>query len=113
MGFPGGSVLKNLPCQCGRSGSIQETQFNPWFRKIPWRKKQQPTPVFLPEKSYGQRSLEGYSPWGHQRVRYNLATKQQQPQSISFTDELGLSLESRKEGSVTYRLPHKTANNHY
>jgi len=67
----------------------------------------------LPEKSYGQRSLEGYSTWGHKRVRYNLATKQPPPQRVSFTDELGLSLESWKEGSVTYRLPHKNANNQY
>jgi len=33
--------------------------------KTPWRKKWQPTPVFLPGKSHGQRSLVGYSPWGH------------------------------------------------
>ena len=36
------------------------------MRKIPWRGKWQPTPVFLPGKSHGQRSLAGYSPWGHQ-----------------------------------------------
>ena len=40
--------------------------FNPWFGKIPWRREWQPTPVFLPGKSYGQRSLAGYSPWGHE-----------------------------------------------
>ena len=39
-------------------------QFDPWVRKIPWRRKQQPTPVLLPGKSHGQRSLAGYSPWG-------------------------------------------------
>ena len=38
-------------------------RFNPWVRKIPWRRKQQPTPVFLPGKSHGQRSLAGYSSW--------------------------------------------------
>ena len=38
--------------------------FDPWIRKIPWRRKWQPTPVFLPGKSYGQRSLVGYSPGG-------------------------------------------------
>ena len=38
---------------------------DPWGRKIPWRMKWQPTIVFLPEKSHGQRSLAGYSPWGH------------------------------------------------
>ena len=46
--------------QCGRPG------FDPWVRKIPWRRKWQPTPVLLPGKSHGQRSLVGYSPWGHQ-----------------------------------------------
>ena len=39
-------------------------QFDPWVGKIPGRRKWQPTPVFLPEKSHGQRSLAGYSPWG-------------------------------------------------
>ena len=39
-----------------------------WVRKIPWSRKWQPTPVFLPEKSLGQRSLLGYSPWGYQEL---------------------------------------------
>ena len=39
--------------------------FNPWVWKIPWRRAWQPTPVFLPRKFHGQRSLAGYSPWGH------------------------------------------------
>ena len=38
--------------------------FDPWVGKIPWRRKWQPTPVLLPEKSHGQRSLVGYIPWG-------------------------------------------------
>ena len=37
---------------------------DPWVGKIPWRRKWQPTPVFLPVKSYRQRSLAGYSPRG-------------------------------------------------
>ena len=46
------------------------------IRKIPWRRKWQPTPLFLPGKSHGQRSLVGYSPYGlYARVGYNLATK--------------------------------------
>ena len=40
-------------------------EFCSWAGKIPWRRKWQPTPVFLPGKSQGQRSLAGYSPWGH------------------------------------------------
>ena len=38
--------------------------FESWIRKIPWRRAWQPTPVFLPGESYGQRSLVGYSLWG-------------------------------------------------
>ena len=38
--------------------------FDPWVRKIPWRRAWQLTPVFLPAESHGQRSLVGYSPWG-------------------------------------------------
>ena len=61
VGFPGSSVVKNLPV-------IQET-FNPWVGKIPWRRNSwrrawQPTPVLLPGKSHGQKSLAGYGPWG-------------------------------------------------
>ena len=46
--------------------------------KIPWRRKWQPTPVFFPGKSHGQRSLVDCSPWGCKRVRHDLVTKQQQ-----------------------------------
>ena len=45
--------------QCGRLG------FDPWVGKIPWKGKWQPTPVFLPGESHGQRSLAGYSLWDH------------------------------------------------
>ena len=45
---------KESACQCKRCG------FDPWVGKIPWRRKWQPTPVFLPGKSHGQRSLAGY-----------------------------------------------------
>ena len=44
--------------QCRRPG------FDPWVRKIPWRRKWQPSPVFLPWEFHGQRSLAGYNPWG-------------------------------------------------
>ena len=44
---------------------MQEIWFYPWVRKILWRRKWQPSPVFLFGESHGQRSLEGYSPWGH------------------------------------------------
>ena len=40
-------------------------KFNPWVRKISWRRKRQYIPVFSPGKSHGERNLAGYSPWGH------------------------------------------------
>ena len=73
---------KEPACQCRRHGS------NPWVRKTPWRSKWQPTPVFLPQKSHGRRSLAGYSPWGHKRVGHNVVIKQQSwlhIGSVSFT----------------------------
>ena len=51
-------VVKNLPVNAGDV----RLRFNPWVEKIFWRKAQQPTPVFLPGESHGQRSLSGYSP---------------------------------------------------
>ena len=65
-----------------------------WVGKIPWRRKWQPTPVFLPGESHGQRSLAGYSPSGHKRVRHNLATKQKQTMlglSSFFVDNFRIS----------------------
>ena len=47
-----------------RLPTMQVTQVQSLSQKIPWRRKWQPTPVFLPGKSHGQRSLVGYSPWG-------------------------------------------------
>ena len=58
LDFPGRSDGKSVCLQCGRPG------FNPWVGKILWRRKWQPTPVLRPGKSYGWRSLVGYSPWG-------------------------------------------------
>ena len=60
-GFPGGASGKESARQCRR---YKRRGFNPCFRKIPWNRKWQPTPVFLPGKSHGQRNLVGYSPWG-------------------------------------------------
>ena len=48
--------------RCKRLGS------HPWVGKIPWERKWQPTPAFLPGQPHGQRSLTGYSPWGHEEL---------------------------------------------
>ena len=61
MGFSGVSVIKNLSV----NAADMRPEFDPWVGKIPWRRVWQPTPVFLPGESHGQRSLAGYSPWDH------------------------------------------------
>ena len=53
VGFPGGAVVKNLSANAGDAGSIPGSGRSP----------EEPTSVFLPGKSHGQRSLVGYSPW--------------------------------------------------
>ena len=51
------------------TGNIREGRgFDPWVRKVPWRRKWQPIPVFLPGECLGRRSLAGYSPQGHKEV---------------------------------------------
>ena len=59
---------KESACQCR---THRTRRVNPWVRKIQedsWRRKWQPTPVFLPEESHGQRALAGYSPWGRKEL---------------------------------------------
>ena len=60
-------TVKNLP-------AIQETGFNPWIEKISWRRKWQPTPVFLLEKSHGQKSL-AWGGGGHKESETTEATE--------------------------------------
>ena len=64
-------MVKNLP----------ETWVLTLVGKIPWRRKWQPSPVFLPRKSHGQRSLAAYGLWGHKRVGHDLVSKQQLKES--------------------------------
>ena len=83
------SMWNGLPwCLSGKESSCQFKRcgFDPWVVEIPWRRKWQSTPVSCLEKSHGQRSLVGYSPWGHKRVEQILATKQQQQHPILYTD---------------------------
>ena len=65
MGLPRWCSGKESACQ-GRG--CRKHGFNPWVRTILWRKKWQPTAVFLPKKLHGQRSLAGYCPWGHKEL---------------------------------------------
>ena len=65
-----------LPSPSGKDPTCQfrrckRCRFDPWVRKIPWRRKWLPTPVFLPGKSHWQRSLMGCSPWDHKELGTN------------------------------------------
>ena len=63
-GFPGGPSSEESTCQCRRHNLCG---FDPWAQ-ISWKRIRQLTPVFLPEKFHGQRSLTGYGPWGHKEL---------------------------------------------
>ena len=80
MGFPGGSVVKTPPANAGGAGSI------PASERFRGKGNGNPTPVFLPGESHGQRRLVGYSPWGRKRVGRDLATQQQEEHK---TDHFG------------------------
>ena len=60
-GLPRWCSGKEFACQCRRH---KRHEFDPLVGKILWKRKWQPAPLFLPGKSHGQRSLEGYSSWG-------------------------------------------------
>ena len=64
-------MVKNPPANAGDAASI------PGLGRSPGEGNGNPTPVFLPGEFHGQRSLEGYSPWGHKNVGHNSGTKQQ------------------------------------
>ena len=58
-------MVKNMPANTGDTGDVGSI---PGSGRLLWRRKGQPTPVFLPGESHGQRSLAGYSPWGHKEL---------------------------------------------
>ena len=65
---------KGYPHQCR---GYKRCRFDPWVEKIPWRRAWQPTPVFLPGESHGQKSLVGYG-LGHKELDMTEAVHQQQ-----------------------------------
>ena len=71
-GFPGGTSGKEPACHCRR---LKRCGFCAWVGKIPWRRARQPTPVFLPGESHGQKSLVGYSPQGRKELDTTEATQ--------------------------------------
>ena len=58
-------------------------RFHSWVRKIPWRRKWQPTSVFSSGRSHGQGSLGGHGPWDRKRVGHDLAIKKPQRETVS------------------------------
>ena len=64
-------MVKNL---AANAGDTKGTGSIPWIGTIPWKRAWQPTPVLLPRESHGQRSLMGYSPWGHKESHRTKAT---------------------------------------
>ena len=87
LGFSGGSHAKNPACRCRRH---KRCGFDPWVRKIPWRRKWQPIPLFLPGESYGQENLADYSPWGCKELDTTERTEQSTAQhriGSSFVSE--------------------------
>ena len=64
-------VLGNLPANAGH---LKRHGFDPWVRRIPWRRAWQPSPVFLPGESHCQKSLMDYDPWGHKESDTTEAT---------------------------------------
>ena len=85
--FPGGSVGKESTCWCRR---LRRHGFSPGVGKILWRRKWQPTPVFLPGKFHGQKSLAGYSPQGPKELdnseRLSTHALWQKHEAGSFTE---------------------------
>ena len=91
IGLPSWYSGKESACQCRR---CKRRRISPWVGKIPWRRKWQPTPVFLPGEFHGQKSLAGYSPWGRKEsdTTERRSTQQRNPhwhvfviQSAQFT----------------------------
>ena len=79
-GLPWWLSGKESICQC------RSCRFSPWVRKIPWRRKWQLTPAFLPGKSHEQRSLTGHCPWDLKRAGHNSVTKQQVCMTKDFSN---------------------------
>ena len=129
QGLLGGAGSKEPACQCRRR--CKRCGFDPWVGKIPWRRAWQPTPVFLPGESYGQRSLGGLQSIGSDTLKQLSTrtlplqgstdlTKKQRKKSLSTTycccccclllsrppgsSSMGFSRQENWSGSTTYYM---------
>ena len=73
-------MVKNLPAN---AGDVRNVGSIPGLGRFSCSRKWQPFPVFLPGKSHGQRSLEGYSPWGHKQLDMTEQTHRQRPYKLN------------------------------
>ena len=89
QGLPRWLICEEPTCQCRRH---KRHRFDPWVRKIPWRRAWLPTPVFLLEESHGQRSLVGYSPRGHKESGVTEVTSRTHSEPKSKILRLSLSI---------------------
>ena len=100
---------KESPCNAGDQG------FDPWIRKIPWRRKWQSTPVFLPGEFHGQRSLVVYSPWGHKELdmteRLTLMLCTHRAASLCCTADTNRTLESNHQWNKVVSTEKNNNNN--
>ena len=85
-GVRGSSVGKEPACNAGDARDMGST---PRLGRSPWRRAWQPTPVFLPEESHGQRSLAGYSPWGRTESGTTEATERSAAHTEVFHEHTG------------------------
>ena len=103
-GLPRWLSGKESTCNAGDVGWI------PWSGRFPWRRKGQPTPLFLPGKSHGQKSLACYSPWCCKRVGHDLPAKKQQLMGINslldITHEHTCNQNERKQKEITLQHWH-------
>ena len=97
MRFPGSNSGKEPACQCRRQ---KRCRFNPWVRKIPWRRKWWPTSVFLLQKSHGQRSLAGYSSWDCKELDTTKVTEHMVTVFASKFIALNSDLLSKTKGTI-------------
>ena len=95
MDFQDASAGKEFVCNAGDSG---DTRFNPWFVKIPWGRKWQPTPVFLPGEFNRQRSLVGYTVYGVVKNRTQL-------NDFHFSLSENIEMLSRSKSKHLFRSP--------
>ena len=94
LGFPDGTSSKEPACQ---QRWHKRLGFHLWVGQIPWRRAGQPTPVFLPGESHGQRKLAGYSPWDRKESDMTEATQQARVHTRVYAG-CRLSLVSWSEG---------------